>query len=108
MFVKNDFVTVTKIRKTKKYVLSYSHMGFITRGYSHGTSMATIEVICETTFSTCIRGDHVYQDEWRMPMLDETLLCCHELANVHDPFPIKVMKADTTVGDATLMVISMF
>ena len=31
-------------------------------------------------------------------MLDETLSCCHELANMHDPFAVKVMKADATVG----------
>ena len=24
--------------------------------------------------------------------------CCHELANVHDLFALKVMKADATVG----------
>ena len=57
--------------------------------------MAAIEVICETTFSTCIRGYHVYQDEWT-PILDKTLSCCRELANVHDPFAVKVMKADAT------------
>ena len=50
--------------------------------------MAAIGVICEISFSTCIRGYHVYQDEWT-PMLDETLLCCRELANVHDPFAVK-------------------
>ena len=60
-------------------------------------SMATIRVICETTFSTCIRGYHVYHDEWT-PVLDETLSCCHDFTNVHDPFAVKVMKAGSTVG----------
>ena len=59
--------------------------------------MATIGVISENTFSTCIRGYQVYQDEWT-PMLDETLSCCRELTNVHDPFAVKVMKADAYVG----------
>ena len=59
--------------------------------------MAAIGVICETTFSTCVRGYHVYQGEWT-PMLDKTLSCCHELANMHDPFAVKVMKADAIVG----------
>ena len=50
--------------------------------------------MAETTFSTCIRGYHVYQDEWT-PILDDTLSCCRELANVRDPFAVKVMKADS-------------
>ena len=60
-------------------------------------SMATIGVICETMFSTCIRGYHVYQDEWT-PVLDVTLSCCCDLTNVYDPFAMKVMKAGSTVG----------
>ena len=59
--------------------------------------MAAFGVICETTFSTCIRGYHVYQEEWT-PVLDEMLSCCREFANVHDPFAVKVMKAGSTVG----------
>ena len=31
-------------------------------------------------------------------MLDETLSCCCELAKLHDPFAVKVMKAGSTVG----------
>ena len=54
--------------------------------------MAAIAVMCETTFSTCIRGYHVCQDEW-MPVVHETLSCCCELTNIHDPFAIKFMKA---------------
>ena len=73
----------------------FRRVGFIARGYSRGISMAAIGVLCETTFSTCIRGYHVYQDEWT-PILDETLSCCRELANVRDPFAVKVMKADAT------------
>ena len=60
-------------------------------------SMATIGVICETMFSTCIRGHHVYQDEWT-PVLDATLSSCCDLTNVYDPFAMKVMKAGSTVG----------
>ena len=60
-------------------------------------SMATIRVICETTLSTCIRGYHVYQDEWT-PVLDETLSCCHDLTNIHDPFAVKVMKTGSIAG----------
>jgi len=61
--------------------------------------MAAIGVICETTFSMhmCVRGFHMYQDEWT-PMLHETLSCCRELANVHNPFAIKVMKVGAIVG----------
>ena len=39
----------------------------------------------------------MYQGDWT-PMLDETLSYCRELANMHDPFAIKVMKADAIVG----------
>ena len=39
----------------------------------------------------------MYQDEWT-PVLHETLSCCRELANIHDPFAAKVMKAGSTVG----------
>ena len=59
--------------------------------------MAATGLICEVTFNTCVRGYHIYQDEWT-PVLDETLSCCRELANIHDPFAIKVMKAGTIVG----------
>ena len=52
--------------------------------------MAAFGVICETTFSTCIRGYHVYQEEWT-PVLDEMLSCCREFANVHDSFAVKVV-----------------
>ena len=58
--------------------------------------MAAFGVICETTFSTCIRGYRVYQEEWT-PVLDKMLSCCCEFANVH-PFAVKVMKAGSTVG----------
>ena len=54
-------------------------------------------VICEVTFNMCVRGYHIYQDEW-MPEMGETLSCCRELANIHDPFAIKVMKAGAIVG----------
>ena len=39
----------------------------------------------------------MYQDKWTSA-LDKTLSHCHELANVHHPFAIKVMKAGSTVG----------
>ena len=52
--------------------------------------------ICEVTFNTCVRGYHIYQDEWT-PEMGETLSCCRELANIHDPFAIKVMKAGAIV-----------
>ena len=29
--------------------------------------------------------------------MGETLSCCHELANIHDPFAIKMMKAGVIV-----------
>ena len=59
--------------------------------------MAATGVICEATFNTCVRGYHIYQDEWT-PVLDETLSCCRELANIHDHFAVKVMKAGAIVG----------
>ena len=49
--------------------------------------MAATGVICEVTFNTCIKGYHIYQDEWT-PVLDEMLSCCSELANIHDPYPL--------------------
>ena len=67
--------------------------------------MAAIGVISETTFSTCIRGYHVHQEEWT-PVLDEMLSCYCEFANVHDPFAIKVMKAGSTVGHLPKKIIS--
>ena len=69
----------------------------MTHGFYIGTNMAATGVICETKFNTCVRGYHVYQDEW-MPVLDEMLSCFHELANVHDPFAVKVMKAGVIAG----------
>ena len=33
-----------------------------------------------------------------MPMLDEMLLCCCKLTNVHYPFAVKVMKAGAIVS----------
>ena len=72
----------------------------IVHGFHHTLtkfSMGTIGVICETTFSTFIRGYHVYYDE-RTAVLDEILSCCHDLTTIHYPFAIKVMKAGSTVG----------
>ena len=67
--------------------------------------MAAIGVISETTFSTCMKGYHVYQEEWT-PVLDEMLLCCREFANVHDPFAVKVVKAGSTVGHLPIKISS--
>ena len=50
--------------------------------------------ICEVTFNMCVRGYHIYQDEWT-PEMGETLSCYRELANIH---AIKVMKAGAIVG----------
>ena len=75
-------------------------MHSIVHGFHHTLtkfSMATVGVICETTFSTFIRGYHVYYDEWTA-VLDEMLSCCHDLTNIHDLFTMKVMKAGSTVG----------
>jgi len=51
----------------------------------------------ETVYDTCVRGYHVYQEVW-VPAMDETLSCCREVGNPHDPFAVKVMKAGMTVG----------
>ena len=67
--------------------------------------MAAIGVIYETTFSTCMKGYHVYQEEWT-PVLDEMLSCCREFANVHDPFAVKVVKAGSTVGHLPIKISS--
>ena len=45
----------------------------------------------KAVYNTCVRGYHVYQDIW-VPVMDETLLCCHEAENPHDPF-LKATKA---------------
>ena len=58
--------------------------------------MAAIGMIYETTFSTCIRGYYLYQEE-RTPMLYEMFPCYREFASVHDPFATKVMKAGSPV-----------
>lgn len=34
----------------------------------------------------------------RQCYVDDTLLCYHELANVHNPFAVKVIKAKSIVG----------
>ena len=51
----------------------------------------------ETVYDMRVRGYHVYQEVW-VPVMDETLSCCREVGNPHDPFAVKVIKAGTTVG----------
>ena len=59
--------------------------------------MATTEGVFETFFDSCVRGYHVYQEEWD-PVLGEILPCTCELGNTHDIFAVKVTKAGVTVG----------
>ena len=51
----------------------------------------------ETKFCACIRGYHVYQNDWN-PALGEVLQCSREVRNAHDPYAVKVIKAGNTVG----------
>ena len=53
----------------------------------------------ETRFHTCVRGYHVYQNDW-IPALGEMLQCSREVGNAHDPYAVKVIKTacGTIVG----------
>ena len=53
--------------------------------------------LSERKFHTCVRGYHVYQNDW-IPALGEMLQCSREVDNSHDPYAVKVMKAGTMVG----------
>ena len=53
--------------------------------------------LLETKHRTCMRGYHVYQNDW-MPVLCEVLHCSCEISNVHNPFAIKVTKDGNIVG----------
>ena len=51
----------------------------------------------ETKFCICVRGYHVYQNDW-IPALGEVLQCSCEVSTAHDPYAVKAMKAGTIVG----------
>ena len=53
--------------------------------------------LSETKFRTCVRGYHVYQNDWNLA-LGEVLQCSREVGNAHNPYAVKVMKAGTTIG----------
>jgi len=46
---------------------------------------------------SCVRGYHVYQEEWT-PVLGETLPCTCELGNAHYIVAVKMTKVGVTVG----------
>ena len=46
------------------------------------SDMATTEGVFKTFFDSCVRGYHVYQEEWD-PVLGKTLPCTCELGNAH-------------------------
>jgi len=51
----------------------------------------------EFTFSSFIRGYHVYQRQWT-PTIGEELTCTIEKDNVEDKFAVSVTKNDQIVG----------
>ena len=63
--------------------------------------------LSETKFHTCVRGYHVYQNDW-IPALGKVLQCSHENGNAHDPYAVKVMKAGTSWALAEENKLSLF
>ena len=49
------------------------------------------------TFTSCVRGYHVYKDIWN-PTVGETLNCECEARNAQDPYAVCLRKDDNTVG----------
>ena len=46
---------------------------------------------------TYVRVHHVCRNEW-IPILGKVLQCSYKIGDAHDPYAVKVMKDDTTVG----------
>ena len=42
-------------------------------------------------FASCVRGYHVYKDQW-IPATNEELACRREPGSVHDPYAVAVIK----------------
>ena len=62
--------------------------------------------LVETKHCSCVRGYHVYQNDWT-PFLGEILQCSREESNVYDPFAIKVTKDGSIVGHLPKKISSM-
>ena len=50
--------------------------------------------LSEAKFRTCVRGYHVYQNDW-IPVLDKVLQYSCEVSNAHDPYAVKVIWLGT-------------
>ena len=68
--------------------------------------MAVVSSI-SLSFSTVIRGFHVYKDVWE-PQTDEILTCVRETTNLHDPFAVAVTKGPIIVDNASHLFVHYF
>jgi hypothetical protein len=58
---------------------------------------ANVATSVEFTFSSCIRGFHIYRDIWR-PKIDELLQCTQDIGNQNDKHAVAVLHKGTIVG----------
>ena len=58
------------------------------------TSPMTVSTSGSATFAidSTIRGYHIYRDIWPSPVVEEQLLCEHEVGNSHDPMSVAIKK----------------
>ena len=58
--------------------------------------MAVVSIV-DFSFSSCIRGFHVYKDIWK-PKIDEVLQCQRDIANQKDKHAVSVLNRGRVVG----------
>ena len=57
-----------------------------------------MEVLCRSfSFTSCVRGYHVYQKKWKVKE-GESLLCKREAGSREDPFAVAIVKSGEIVG----------
>ena len=59
--------------------------------------MSSQQSVCSFAFESVIRGHHIYKSMW-CPVLDEELILCEELNNLHDRNAVSIKKEDNVVG----------
>ena len=55
-------------------------------------------------FSSCVRGYHVYEDQW-IPVTNEELACRRQPRNVHDPYAVAVSILGYLSGRSRIYII---
>lgn len=52
----------------------------------------------EFSFTSCVRGHHIYKKKTWTPVLGEVLMCKRETYNSKDRYAVAVVKQDDVVG----------